>query len=78
MEGEANIAERQAHFNDDGVIDKEEQKEIDKAHKRQLESRGRGPAQVSVTLLLFSEAYYGDTPLMPVCRSGRTGLPNGC
>ena len=27
------------------MIDKREQKEIDKAHKRQLESRGRGPAQ---------------------------------
>ena len=46
MEGEAEIAEREAHFMDDGVIDKHEQKEIDKAHKRQLESRGRGPAQI--------------------------------
>jgi hypothetical protein len=40
------IAEKQAHFEDDGVIDKHEQKALDKAHKRQLESRGRGPAQV--------------------------------
>ena len=31
---------------DDGVIDKHEQKEMDKAHRRQLESRGRGMAQV--------------------------------
>ncbi|ORX35103.1 hypothetical protein BD324DRAFT_582681 [Kockovaella imperatae] len=46
MEGEAAIAERQAHFMDDGVIDKDEKKAIDKAHKRQLESRGRGPAQI--------------------------------
>lgn len=46
MEGEAEIAAKQAHFADDGVIDKHEQKEIDKAHKRQLESRGRGPAQI--------------------------------
>ena len=30
---------------DDGVIDKKEQKAIDDAHKRQLEARGRGPAQ---------------------------------
>jgi hypothetical protein len=28
------------------VIDKEEQKDIERAHKRQLESRGRGPAQI--------------------------------
>ena len=46
MEGEALIAEKQAHFADDGVIDKQEQKEIDKAHKRQLESRGRGLGQL--------------------------------
>lgn len=46
IEGEAEIARRQQHFMDDGVIDKHEQKEIDKAHKRQLESRGRGRAQV--------------------------------
>jgi hypothetical protein len=45
IEGEAEIARKQESFNDDGVIDKREQKEIDKAHKRQLESRGRGPAQ---------------------------------
>ncbi|WWC90217.1 uncharacterized protein L201_005150 [Kwoniella dendrophila CBS 6074] len=46
IEGEAELARKQAHFNDDGVIDKQEQKQIDKAHKRQLESRGRGLAQV--------------------------------
>lgn len=46
VEGEAEIAEKQAHFDDDGVIDKRERKELDKAHKRQLESRGRGPAQI--------------------------------
>lgn len=46
VEGEAEIAERQAHFADDGVIDKHEKKELDKAHKRQLEQRGRGPAQI--------------------------------
>jgi hypothetical protein len=45
IEGEAEIARKQESFTDDGVIDKREQKEIDKAHKRQLESRGRGPAQ---------------------------------
>jgi len=45
IEGEAEIARKQATFDDDGVIDKREQKEIDKAHKRQLEARGRGPAQ---------------------------------
>lgn len=46
VEGEAETARRQAHFNDDGVIDKHEQKELDRVRKRQLESRGRGPAQV--------------------------------
>lgn len=46
IEGEAEIARKQTHFADDGVIDKHEQKEIDKAHKRQLQSRERGPAQV--------------------------------
>ena len=46
MEGEAEIARKQSHFGDDGVIDKHEQKELDRIHKRQLVSRGRGPAQV--------------------------------
>jgi len=46
VEGEAEIAQKQAHFADDGIIDKEEKKKMDKAHKRQLESRGRGLAQV--------------------------------
>lgn len=46
IEGEAEVARKQTHFADDGVIDKHEQKELDKAHKRQLQSRGRGPAQV--------------------------------
>jgi hypothetical protein len=48
VEGEAELAQKQARFDDDGVIDKHEQKEIDRAHKRQLESRGRGPAQVGL------------------------------
>ncbi|OCF41030.1 C2 domain-containing protein [Kwoniella heveanensis CBS 569] len=46
IEGEAEIARKQATFDDDGVIDKHEKKEIDRAHKRQLESRGRGLGQV--------------------------------
>lgn len=46
IEGEAEVARKQTHFADDGVIDKHEKKEIDKAHKRQLQSRERGPAQV--------------------------------
>ena len=45
IEGEAETARKQESFKDDGVIDKHEQKEIDRAHKRQLESRGRGMAQ---------------------------------
>jgi hypothetical protein len=46
IEGEAQTARKQERFKDDGVIDKHEQKEIDKAKKRQLESRGRGKAQL--------------------------------
>lgn len=46
VEGEAETARKQEHFKDDGVIDKQEQKELDRVHKRQLESRGRGPAQI--------------------------------
>ncbi|KAF8726612.1 Protein kinase C conserved region 2 (CalB), partial [Rhizoctonia solani] len=44
VEGEALIAERNAHFADDGVIDKREKKELDAAHKRQLHNRQRGIA----------------------------------
>ncbi|KAJ1306315.1 hypothetical protein OPQ81_011012 [Rhizoctonia solani] len=44
VEGEALIAERNAHFADDGVIDKHEKKELDAAHKRQLHNRQRGIA----------------------------------
>ncbi|CAE6468691.1 unnamed protein product [Rhizoctonia solani] len=44
VEGEALIAERNAHFSDDGVIDKHEKKELDAAHQRQLHNRQRGIA----------------------------------
>ncbi|QRV98489.1 C2 domain-containing protein [Ceratobasidium sp. AG-Ba] len=44
IEGEALLAERNAHFADDGVIDKKEQKQLDAAHKRQLHNRQRGIA----------------------------------
>jgi len=46
VEGEAEIARKQKSYEDDGVIDKHEQKEIDRAKQRQLESRGRGKSQV--------------------------------
>ncbi|KAF8513153.1 hypothetical protein BU17DRAFT_77267 [Hysterangium stoloniferum] len=42
IEGEAIIAEKNSHANDDGVIDKEEKKAIARAHKRQLANRQRG------------------------------------
>ncbi|KAG8695995.1 hypothetical protein FRC08_007433 [Ceratobasidium sp. 394] len=48
IEGEALIAERNAHFGDDGTIDKNEQKELDAAHKRQLHNRQRGIAGIRV------------------------------
>ncbi|GAA6059867.1 hypothetical protein JCM10212_007072 [Sporobolomyces blumeae] len=45
VEGQAEVAEMNAHANDDGVIDKEEQKRIDRAHKKALEQRHRGKMQ---------------------------------
>ncbi|PBK93314.1 hypothetical protein ARMGADRAFT_1013004 [Armillaria gallica] len=42
VEGEGLIAERNAHAYDDGVIDPEEKKALDRAHKRQLANRQRG------------------------------------
>ncbi|KAG8772899.1 hypothetical protein FRC12_002832 [Ceratobasidium sp. 428] len=48
IEGEALIAERNAHFADDGVVDKKEQKELDAAQKRQLHNRQRGIAGIRV------------------------------
>lgn len=48
VDGEAELAERQASFNDDGVIDSKEKKEMKKLHERQLESHGRGKAQIGV------------------------------
>jgi hypothetical protein len=46
VEGESEIAFRQQAFDDDGVIDRSEKREMKKLHRRQLESRGRGMAQV--------------------------------
>lgn len=46
IEGESEIAYRQSQFDDDGEIDKHEAREMKKLHRRQLESRGRGMAQV--------------------------------
>ncbi|GAA5909086.1 uncharacterized protein JCM6883_002600 [Sporobolomyces salmoneus] len=45
IEGQAEAAENNAHANDDGVVDKEEQKRIDRAHKKALEQRHRGKMQ---------------------------------
>ncbi|KAG9019015.1 hypothetical protein FRB90_007187 [Tulasnella sp. 427] len=44
IEGEAQVAEKLAHAGDDGVIDKQERKEIKAANQRQLENRQRGVA----------------------------------
>ncbi|EJD51313.1 hypothetical protein AURDEDRAFT_159718 [Auricularia subglabra TFB-10046 SS5] len=44
IEGEALVAEKNAHAGDDGLIDKQERKEIKAAKKRQLENRQRGIA----------------------------------
>jgi hypothetical protein len=45
IEGQALIAERNAHAYDDGVIDKKEKKALEAAHKKQLHNRHRGIAQ---------------------------------
>ncbi len=45
IEGQALIAERNAHAYDDGVISKGEKKALDAAHKKQLHNRHRGVAQ---------------------------------
>ncbi|GAA5997561.1 hypothetical protein JCM5350_005068 [Sporobolomyces pararoseus] len=45
IEGQSETAKLNAHANDDGVIDKEEQKRIDRAHKKALEQRHRGKMQ---------------------------------
>ncbi|EJD48327.1 hypothetical protein AURDEDRAFT_183631 [Auricularia subglabra TFB-10046 SS5] len=41
-EGQAQVAEINSHANDDGVIDKDERKSINKAEKKQLQNRQRG------------------------------------
>lgn len=46
VEGDAEVARRQAHFADDGEIDKTEKREMARAHRHALESRGRGMAQL--------------------------------
>jgi len=45
IEGQALIAERNAHAYDDGVLTKEEKKALDAARKKQLHNRHRGVAQ---------------------------------
>ncbi|GAA5918640.1 hypothetical protein JCM6882_007890 [Rhodosporidiobolus microsporus] len=45
VEGQAKQALENSHANDDGVIDKHEQRAIDRAHKKALESRHRGKMQ---------------------------------
>ena len=45
IEGEALVAERNAHAYDDGVLSKEEKKALDAAHKKQLHNRHRGVYQ---------------------------------
>ncbi|KAG8954346.1 hypothetical protein FRC03_011485 [Tulasnella sp. 419] len=44
IEGEAQVAEKNAHAMDDGVVDKKERKAIEAAHERQLQNRQRGIA----------------------------------
>ena len=47
VEGQARVAEENAHADDDGVIDKKERKQIYKSHQNALESRHRGKMQFS-------------------------------
>lgn len=53
VEGQARIAEMNSHANDDGVIDRKEQKSIARAHKKALESRHRGKMQISAVRTIF-------------------------
>jgi hypothetical protein len=46
VDGQAEVARRQQAFMDDGVIDRSERREMNRAHRIALESRGRGMAQV--------------------------------
>ena len=45
IEGEALVAERNAHAYDDGVVTKEEKKALEAANKKQLHNRHRGVYQ---------------------------------
>jgi hypothetical protein len=45
IEGEALIAERNAHAYDDGVLSKDEKKALEAAHKKELHNRHRGVYQ---------------------------------
>ncbi|GAA6056005.1 hypothetical protein JCM3770_002138 [Rhodotorula araucariae] len=56
IEGQANQAVINAHADDDGVIDKDEQRQIDRAHKKALESRHHGKLQYrSVRTLIWAK-----------------------
>jgi len=63
QEGQSEQAVQNSHANDDGVIDKEEQKQIDRAHKKALESRcvslplSPVPPSPSLPLLVHSSAF---------------------
>lgn len=48
QEGQAQAAVLNSHADDDGIIDKEEGRNIAKAHKKALENRGRGSNQYQI------------------------------
>jgi hypothetical protein len=73
-EGREERAEKISHFNDDGVIDKQEAKEIKKAKERELHTRHRGTRQFSAvrTAVWVRPMRSSPTARLPSCRV-RTG-----
>lgn len=66
QEGQSETAKLNAHANDDGVIDKEEQKRIDRAHKKALEQR-----LVSLVPLFIHSAYNAKSAIVALSHRGK-------
>lgn len=64
---QAEIAEKNSHAMDDGVIDKQEQKELDRAHKQQLRHQQRGIYVSLRKLSIVSNSQATMRLLFPLC-----------
>ena len=68
------MQEDNSHADDDGVIDNQEQKEIDRSHQKALESRHRGKMQVrflSLPLFVRHGKLTGEMGMRSISRLGR-------